>query len=149
MTPFNLTLARAGHPVVTRDGRKATILKFDLKSEQPLVAVVQNPDGTEESDEFSVDGRFYTDTGSSRDLFMAPLPENPWSKPEDVPGPVCWVRAHQQNAARLILAIEVGYIYVASLSHEFQGTKFGWNQLVEFEYSTDRITWKPCTTPRP
>ena len=37
---FDLEAAKAGKPVCTRDGRKARIICFDAKSEQPIIALV-------------------------------------------------------------------------------------------------------------
>ena len=39
---FNLEAAKAGKPVCTRDGRKARIICFDAKSEQPIIALVED-----------------------------------------------------------------------------------------------------------
>ena len=44
MRDFNLELAKQGHPVCTRDGRKVRILATDVKSEKPIVAVVDYED---------------------------------------------------------------------------------------------------------
>lgn len=44
MKPFNLELAKAGHPVCTRDGRKARIICFDRKEVCPIIALVEDED---------------------------------------------------------------------------------------------------------
>ncbi len=62
----------------------------------------------------------------------------PWSKPEDVPLN-CWLRSPKYGNMHL----------VTHLSN--QGTwgytigRLDWHELGEYEYSTDRVTWKPCT----
>lgn len=41
MKPFDIELAKKGHPVCTKDGRKARIICFDVKgSVYPIVALV-------------------------------------------------------------------------------------------------------------
>lgn len=80
----------------------------------------------------------------------ATQPEPPkvqyWSKPDDVPGPVCWIRQkHSPALQMMIIAVwEFGIGFrdsvPRSLSIEF-------SQLGDYEHSTDRITWKPCTGP--
>lgn len=40
MKPFNLELAKQGHPVITRNGKKARIICFDRKGE-PIVALIE------------------------------------------------------------------------------------------------------------
>lgn len=48
MKPFNLELAKAGHPVCTRDGRRVKILSFDRKNKtnKPIISLLE--DGEEE-----------------------------------------------------------------------------------------------------
>ena len=41
MKPFDLELAKKGHPVCTRDGRDARIICYDAKTgEYPIIALV-------------------------------------------------------------------------------------------------------------
>ena len=71
MKPFDLTAALAGAPVCTRDGREVTQLhKFDGVT-YGLVGVIQGQLYT-----WSVDGK--ADTGSHRDLCMAPVKKTGW-----------------------------------------------------------------------
>lgn len=43
MKPFDIELAKAGHPVCTRNGRKARIICFDVKnSDYPIIALVED-----------------------------------------------------------------------------------------------------------
>jgi len=62
----------------------------------------------------------------------------PWSKPEDVPLN-CWLRSPKYGTMHL----------VTQLANEgTRGHTLGrkvWSELNEYEYSTDRINWKPCT----
>lgn len=71
-----------------------------------------------------------------------PKPEpvsRPWSKVEDVPGPVCWIRM-PENTIRLEAMITA--IYYTGCQTE-QGC-FGWEDIGRYEYSTDRKTWHKC-----
>lgn len=43
MKPFNLEAAKAGKPVVTRDGNPARIICFDANRRFPLIALVASP----------------------------------------------------------------------------------------------------------
>ena len=71
MKPFDLSAALAGAPVCTRDGREVTQLhKFDGVT-YGLVGVIQGQLYT-----WSVDG--VADTGSCRDLCMAPVKKTGW-----------------------------------------------------------------------
>ncbi len=47
--PFDLEAAKAGAPVMTRDGRPARILAFDLKADEyPIAAAIESYDGESE-----------------------------------------------------------------------------------------------------
>ena len=71
MRAFDLSAAIAGAPVCTRDGREVTQLhKFDGVT-YGLVGVIQGQLYT-----WSVDGK--ADTGSHRDLCMAPVKKTGW-----------------------------------------------------------------------
>jgi hypothetical protein len=74
-------------------------------------------------------------------IWHRPKPQpvsRPWSKSEDVPLN-CWLRSPKYGNMHL----------VTHLSN--QGTwgytigRLDWHELGEYEYSTDRVTWKPCT----
>lgn len=70
-----------------------------------------------------------------------PKPEpvtRPWSKPEDVPGPVCWVRRSGADD-RLQLVT-----FISGRGVWFGVSMFAWEALEGFEHSTDRINWAPC-----
>lgn len=76
MKPFNLEAAKAGKPVVTRDGRPVRILCFDARGDEPICGTVPKGDG--KSDEvtswFPV-GTVYRECAHNHDLFMADEPE--------------------------------------------------------------------------
>lgn len=66
--------------------------------------------------------------------------KRPWSKPEDVPGPVCWLRISSDGKEYLVYGISgIGLTTAVRL--------IDWNQmsLPGLEYSVDRKTWHPCT----
>ena len=66
----------------------------------------------------------------------------PWSKPEDVPGPVCWIRwIDERNNERMIVHVDGSGIFSGS---QMKCVMFG-GEFLKWEYSTDRKTWKPCT----
>ena len=76
-----------------------------------------------------------------------PKPEpktRPWQSPEDVPGPICWLRFGCDDPEFLIVAIdEVG---MSILCYEPNGQDVAWSEIeLGAEYSTDRKTWHPCT----
>lgn len=74
------------------------------------------------------------------DFRATPVPvSRPWSAPEDVPGPVCWVRAFASAVVSdLIVTIsDKGFI-------RYNGIFTMWADTTHFEYSTDRREWKPC-----
>jgi hypothetical protein len=62
----------------------------------------------------------------------------PWSKPEDVPLN-CWLNAPSvNNQAWLVNGVIESGVYSAG------GLKT-WSELRDYQHSTDRKTWKPCT----
>lgn len=76
--PFDLEAAKRGDPVVTRDGRKARIVCFDLLGSvsHPLLVLVTNG-AREDQQQAMLDGRHYTHEETRHDIFMAPpsIPE--------------------------------------------------------------------------
>ena len=79
MKPFDLEAAKAGAPVITRDGRPVRIICFDKRGDDwPLVVLTYNGDN---------EGLYcYTSKGTvwqshetaSKDLFMAPVKKEGW-----------------------------------------------------------------------
>lgn len=81
MKPFDIELAKANHPVQTRDGRAVRILCYDRKHDDyPIVALVENPDfKDEDTEEFTISGKYDTQVlRSEKDLFMAPIKKEGW-----------------------------------------------------------------------
>lgn len=77
-------------------------------------------------------------------LYREPI-SRPWSKPSDVPGPVCWVRGKAWDGYLfLVTVILTRGIYAGSMD-------LSWGMLTSIgvEYSTDTVTWQPCTTTAP
>jgi hypothetical protein len=62
MKPFNLDLAKVGHPVCTVDGRKARIVCFDRKiADYPLVVLIETRNGVEETIcTYTEEGKFHS-----------------------------------------------------------------------------------------
>lgn len=63
-----------------------------------------------------------------------------WSNPDDVPGPICWIRLALKSShpcdALVVGILETGV-------QTSQGS-FDWESSVKYEYSTDRKTWHKC-----
>ena len=81
MKEFDLEKAKAGHPVCTRDGRKARIISFDRKSnsELPIVALVEySPDHTETIERYTIDGRYFGDQDNDFDLMLDTIKHEGW-----------------------------------------------------------------------
>lgn len=71
----------------------------------------------------------------------------PWNRREDVPGPVCWIR-WIGSMELLVTALSKSGIRLGGVFHEQSGCyETSWENFAErlCEYSTDRVTWKPCT----
>jgi hypothetical protein len=80
MKPFDLEAAKAGAPVVTRDGKKARIICFDLNNEDYVLVVAITPgNGVEEILLLKKDGlRFSAFNYTPYDLFMASVKKEGW-----------------------------------------------------------------------
>ena len=77
---FDLELAKAGHPVQTRDGRPARIICYDRKGNKPIVALIyEKEDNVEHHHFYFNDGLFLTSTKKSpEDLVMATTKKGGW-----------------------------------------------------------------------
>jgi hypothetical protein len=91
----------------------------------------------------------WQDTEDIKDIesiWHRPKPQpvsRPWSKPEDVPL-VCWIRVGKGEPERLVTMVASDGIRIAGFSCD--SAFFRWREFVaDLEYSTDRVTWKPCT----
>lgn len=76
---------------------------------------------------------------------LLPKPKRtvPWDKPEDVPGPVCYLRHYSwpQGECQIVNAYSV-----FGLQHCGRTGNIDWYSLfAQFTHSTDRKTWLPCT----
>ena len=68
---FNLEEAKNGAPVYTKDGRKAVLLKFDLKNSNfSILGYVINSDGSEDSLHWQNNGQLCNYCKSPFDLIM-------------------------------------------------------------------------------
>lgn len=79
MKPFNLELAKAGHPVCTRDGRKARIICFDRNDDIfPIIALIECDTYPEDIRIFSNAGKCFITEESCFDLFMISKKKSGW-----------------------------------------------------------------------
>ena len=83
MKPFDLAKAKAGHPVVTRDGRRVRILTCEMNNAcYPIVAIITANEpgaGSESTETYTAQGEFFPDGSESQnDLFMAPVKREGW-----------------------------------------------------------------------
>ena len=79
MKPFNLELAKAGHPVCTRDGKEIRIICFDrCKPNFPILALIKC-DGIEEIISYAIDGKYlFNGKSTEYDLMMATEKKEGW-----------------------------------------------------------------------
>jgi hypothetical protein len=80
----------------------------------------------------------------------APTRQEPWSKPEHVPGPVCWIRAAEPGAVgygSLFVAFDKRGIYTRD--NDPEDAFVPWAEIHKYEHSLDRVTWLPCTVALP
>ena len=83
MKPFDLAKAKAGHPVVTRDGRRVRILTCEMNNAcYTIVAIITANEpgaGSESAVTYTTQGEFFHDGSESQnDLFMAPVKREGW-----------------------------------------------------------------------
>lgn len=83
MKPFDLEKAKAGHPVVTRDGRRARILTCEMNNAwYTIVAIITANEpcaGSESAETYTTKGEFFPDGSESpNDLFLAPDKKECW-----------------------------------------------------------------------
>ena len=77
MKPFNLEEAKAGKPVVTRDGRPVRILAFDKKGEYCIVTLI-NYCRSDDVVVYREDGKASANFDSEYDLFMKSEKKEGW-----------------------------------------------------------------------
>ena len=73
LRPFDLEAAKAGAPVVTRDGRPARIVCFDAAGEFPVIALIRYGTDEEVPQSCTLTGRVSYAEDSVDDLFMIPV----------------------------------------------------------------------------
>ena len=80
MKPFDIELAKAGHPVCTRDGKPVRIICFDRRSTDGCSIMALIDEGEFESFmSFNSQGRFYEDARKyENDLFMTAVKKEGW-----------------------------------------------------------------------
>ncbi len=64
-----------------------------------------------------------------------------WSKPSDVPAPICWLRVSGYTMAYMVVAV-----YDTGLCFHMNGMHgdISWDSVGRYEYSTDCKTWHKC-----
>ena len=77
MKEFNLEEAKAGKPVCTRDGKKARIICFDYRDEEPIIALVEVY-GEETIFTYNCEGRYDSPSENKLDLMMAGEKKEGW-----------------------------------------------------------------------
>lgn len=79
MKEFDLELAKAGHPVQTRDGKRVRILCFDRIASSPIVALVKIRDTLEKVYRYYNNGKCYDSHDSiENDLVMDDVKHEGW-----------------------------------------------------------------------
>lgn len=72
-----------------------------------------------------------------------------WNCPEDVPGPVCWIRpkVNYHNLSALVVFMDGAGMHAGNRDSACYINVL-WENSSEYEHSTDRKTWNPCTVRR-
>lgn len=78
MKPFDIEAAKAGEPVVTREGRAAKFLTEVRNEQYPLVFIVHQCDGEETVLSFTREGASLRTLRSRNDLFMRSVEKEGW-----------------------------------------------------------------------
>ena len=74
MKPLDLKAAKAGEPVITRDGRDVRIICFNMKQNPLLIVALVDHGDYEKVQLYTSDGKFnYDNIYSDYDLFMKPV----------------------------------------------------------------------------
>lgn len=93
-------------------------------------------------------GAFYLDDGWLYRPKSAPK-TRPWSKPDDVPIGICYIRDKNSPSgfSTILSANSYGFVRVVSrygYSNSAEINRASWSYCDEFEYSLDRKTWHSC-----
>lgn len=95
---FDLEAAKAGKPVCTRDGRKARIICFDAKGNNPIVALIYDCK-KEIVLQYLENGRSFVDEISNYDLMMLTKKKEGWVNIfKDFEDTVCCVYPTEKEA---------------------------------------------------
>jgi hypothetical protein len=78
MKPFDLEKAKAGQPVITREGLPVKFFSFQMKNEYPICGYVIENDGQECVTIWNENGKEYKNSESDYDLFMTPVKKEGW-----------------------------------------------------------------------
>jgi hypothetical protein len=80
MKPFDIELAKAGHPVCTRDMRAVRILCYDFISLEntPIIGLVKLSEKQEGLSYYKVNGMLLECGDHNLDLMMAPVKKEGW-----------------------------------------------------------------------
>lgn len=80
MKPFDIELAKAGHPVCTRDGRAVRILCYDFITQEdtPIITLVRLSEKREGIICYKADGRNFAPEMAELDLVMAGEKKDGW-----------------------------------------------------------------------
>lgn len=120
MKLFNLEEAKAGAKLVTREGRPAFVLKYDLRGGYPLLGYV----AYEEEDEtviWTVGGQVYNEVTSENDLFL-------YEPSEIKVGDTC--KTTKGHPVRIICVDRVHMYPVVGLAADPRGVEYtyGWDK---------------------
>ena len=124
LRPFNLEEAKAGKPVVTRDGRKVRLFCFDLVGDDTIAGAVTIGEGKEEDvTSWTAEGRYISRMEEhARDLFMAPVENTVWvnvyrNKNEDRSCDVSITGGYESKASAVDGHANNGYIGTFPLTY--------------------------------
>lgn len=79
MKTFDLSAAKAGEPVITREGEPVRLIFFYFKGPYSIVGIIEDDNGAEFAFSWYNDGCFLGDKGQhGYDLFMAPIKKQVW-----------------------------------------------------------------------
>lgn len=122
LKPFDLESAKQGKPVCTREGKRARIICFDAKGDQPIIALVAMDNETEFIETYHINGRFNDDdkTESWGDLMMLT---------EEKEG---WINVYKTNAGNIFLS-----------KNPFRTREEAFDRRTKYQYiDTIKITWE-------
>lgn len=125
MKAFNLEeyLKNPDKKVITRGGLPVRILCTDRKHERPIIALIQEKNGTEIPYTYNTQGGFWTDNGCSDfDLMFAPTKKEGWVNiyASQIAGDRYPGYSIFPNESEARLAVENKQTYVATIKIEWE-----------------------------